>query len=148
MNSFAFSSDRPLRILLSAQNAEFKSHIHELVDRAYQNLHGASIAKADPVWVNAILAAAVQICADSRIQSYSTRALVQVFEDIIRVSEEHLREARRHAAMAANAFYLRETVLDNTLAASAECATVKPAQSTVMSIAVAELSRLRMSSDN
>jgi hypothetical protein len=148
MNSFAFSSDRPLRVLLSAQNTEFKTHVCDLVARAYHNMHGTPIAKADPVWVNAIIASAVQICMDERIQTYSTRALVQVFEDIIRVSEEHLREAKRHASMAANAFYLRETVLDNTLANRSEIATMNSAQSTVMSVAIAELSRIRATSEN
>jgi hypothetical protein len=98
--------------MLSAQNAEFKAHITELVGRAYFNLKNAPLASADAAWANAIVASAVHTCSDERVASRSTRALVHLFEDIIRVSEEHLRESRRHAAMATNAFYLRETVLD------------------------------------
>lgn len=140
MTSFAFSSDRPLRVLLSVQNAEFKSHIAELVARAYHNLHGAHISSADAQWANAIIASALHICMDNRVQQKSTRELVHLFEDIIRVSEEHLRESRRHASMATNAFYLRETVLDHVAANSNAPST---ARSTVVHIEPITVSRLR-----
>lgn len=140
MTSFAFSSDRPLRVLLSVQNAEFKSHITELVGRAYYNIHGSALFTADSQWANAIIASALHICMDARIQQKSTRDLVHLFEDIIRVSEEHLRESRRHASMATNAFYLRETVLDHTLASNDS---VTSLQSTIVRIEDANISRLR-----
>lgn len=140
MSSFAFSSDRPLRVLLSVQNAEFKSHITELVSRAYYNLHGAPITTADNQWANAIVASALHICMDTRVQQQSTRELVHLFEDIIRVSEEHLRESRRHASMATNAFYLRETVLDHM---TANTNTPSAVRSTIVSIEQVNVSRLR-----
>lgn len=140
MTSFAFSSDRPLRVLLSVQNTEFKSHITELVSRAYYNIHGAAIATADTQWSNAIIATALHLCMDTRVQQRSTRELVHLFEDIIRVSEEHLRESRRHASMATNAFYLRETVLDHAIANSN---TPDAVRSTVVSIEHVNVSRLR-----
>ena len=118
MSTFAFSSDRPLRVMLSAQNPEFKSHITDLVTRAYFNLKNAPLSSADPAWANAMIASAVHVCSDERVGQLSTRALVHLFEDLIRVSDEHIRESRRHASMATNAFYLRETVLDNLLATS------------------------------
>lgn len=113
MTTFAFSSDRPLRVLVSVPSAELKSHITDLVGRAYFNLHNAPISSTDPAWAAAIIATALHTCSDERVQHLSTRALVHLFEDIVRVSEEHLRESRRHASMASNAFYLREAVLDN-----------------------------------
>ncbi len=140
MTSFAFSSDRPLRVLLSVQNTEFKSHITELVGRAYYNIHNAELSTADSQWANAIVASALHICMDTRVQQKSTRELVHLFEDIIRVSEEHLREARRHASMATNAFYLRETVLDH-VAASNEAPT--RTYSTVVSLDQVNITRLK-----
>lgn len=145
MTSFAFSSDRPLRVLLSVQNTEFKSHITELVSRAYYNIHGAPIATADCQWANAIVASALHICMDMRVQQQSTRELVHLFEDIIRVSEEHLRESRRHASMATNAFYLRETVLDNV---SANGNTPNNVRSTIVNIEQVNISRLRTRPQN
>lgn len=138
MTAFAFSSDRPLRVLLSVQNAEFKSHIADLVGRAYFNLHNTPLSSADAGWANAVIASAVHICSDERVQQHSTRTLIHLFEDIIRVSEEHLREAKRHSAMACNAFYLRETVLDNMLNTSQSLAT-----DTTIVRAVSEATRLR-----
>ena len=138
MTTYAFSSDRPLRVLLSVPNAELKAHITDLVGRAYFNMYNKPFTSADSAWANAIIASAMHICSDERVQQHSTRALVHLFEDIIRVSEEHMRESRRHASMAINAFYLRETVLDNMLQS------VQPlsAESTVVRI-VSEAGRLR-----
>ncbi len=145
MTSFAFSSDRPLRVLLSVQNAEFKSHVTELVSRAYFNIHGANISTADNQWANAIIATALHICMDARVQQRSTRELVHLFEDIIRVSEEHLRESRRHASMATNAFYLRETILDHTLSSANSPTSAQP---TVVSIEKLDIARLHTRKQN
>lgn len=138
MTSYGFSSDRPLRVLLSVQNPEFKSHITELVGRAYFNLHSAPLSSADQQWANAVIASALHICSDERMQQHSPRTLIHIFEDIIRVSEEHIRESRRHASMAINAFYLRETVLDNVLSER----NALNANSTVVRL-VSEATRLR-----
>jgi hypothetical protein len=140
MTTFAFSSDRPLRVLLSVQNTELKSHISELLARAYYNIHGTAITTADSHWVDAMTASALHICMDSRLQQQSNRDLLHLFEDIIRVSEEHLKESRRHASMATNAFYLRETVLDN---ASFAESMAQAAQSTIVTLDKTHLSRLR-----
>jgi hypothetical protein len=98
-----------------AANPELKNHVTDLLSRAYFNLHATSLASADPRWVSAITAAGLQLCLDSRMEHFSPRTLVQLFENVIRISEEHLRESRRHAAMASNVFYLKETSLDAML---------------------------------
>jgi hypothetical protein len=57
---------------------------------------------------------------DERTRALSPRELVHLFENVIRISEEHLREAHRHAAMASNVFYLKETSLDAVLVETQE----------------------------
>lgn len=96
-----------------ATNPEFKSRIVEILARAYHNLHGHGINTADPLWADSITATALQLGLDERTHKLSARELVHLFENVIRISEEHLREARRHAAMANNVFYLKETALDS-----------------------------------
>jgi len=93
-------------------NPELKARIGELVSRAYHNIHGLNFAHAEPAWANSISATALQLSLDERVRNLSTRELVHLFENVIRISEEHLREARRHAAMASNVFYLKETAID------------------------------------
>lgn len=115
MQEFSIAFGRVSRATFSA-TPELKTHITDLVNRAYYNLHNMPIGAADTQWASAITAAAMQLCLDSRVQQLSTRELLHLFENIIRVSEEHLREAKRHAAMASNVFYLKETALDATLA--------------------------------
>ena len=87
----------------------------DLLNRAYFNLHAAPITSAEPQWVAAITGAALQLCLDTRVESLSVRELIHLFENVIRISEEHLHEARRHTAMASNVFYLKETSLDAVL---------------------------------
>ena len=96
-------------------NPELKNEVTELVNRAYYNLHGTALTHADQAWAGTIIAAAMQLCLDSRVRELNTRELLNLFQNVIRVSEEHTREARRHAAMASNVFYLKETALDATL---------------------------------
>jgi cell division protein ZapA (FtsZ GTPase activity inhibitor) len=100
-------------------NPELKTYVTDLVNRAYFNLHGKSTASADEQWLAAIVAAATQLCLTERVQQLGTRDLVQLFENVIRVSEEHVRAARRHTAMATNVFYLKETAFDAAFTATA-----------------------------
>jgi hypothetical protein len=112
MQEFSVAFSRVSRAAIAA-NPELKHHVTELLTRAYFNIHGKSFAYADPAWANSITAAGLQLCLDERVSNLSPRELVHLFENIIRISEEHLREARRHAAMATNVFYLKETALDS-----------------------------------
>jgi len=114
MQEFTVAFGRVSGAAISA-NPELKNHVTDLLNRAYFNLHAVPLSSAEPRWVSAITAAGLQLCLDARIQHFSPRALVQLFENVIRISEEHLREARRHAAMASNVFYLKETSLDALL---------------------------------
>lgn len=114
MQEYSVAFGRVSRATLAA-NTELKSHVTDLVSRAYFNLHNAAFAHADTQWASAILASALQLCMDPRVQKLSTRELIHVFENVIRISEEHMREAKRHAAMANNVFYLKETAMDSML---------------------------------
>ena len=114
MQEFSIAFGRVSRATFAA-NPELKTHITDLVNRAYFNLHNMPLGAADGQWASAITAAAMQLCLDSRVQELTTRELIHLFENVIRVSEEHLREAKRHAAMASNVFYLKETALDAVL---------------------------------
>lgn len=111
---FSVAFGRVSRATFTA-NPELKLHVTDLVNRAYYNLHGVSSTNADAQWLNSIAAAAMQLCLDARVRELNTRDLIHLFENVIRISEEHLREARRHAAMASNVFYLKETALDAAL---------------------------------
>jgi hypothetical protein len=114
MQALSVAFGRVTRSTFSA-NTELKSHITDLVGRAYFNIHAQPISNADIQWSGAVIAACLQLSLDERAQTLPTRELIHLFENVIRVSEEHLREARRHAAMASNVFYLKETALDATL---------------------------------
>ncbi len=116
MNDYSIAFGKVSRAGFSA-NPELKAFVVDLVNRAYFNLHGVSGTIADEKWMAAIAASAVQLCLDERVQQLSTRELIHLFENVIRVSEEHLREAKRHASMAHNVFYLKETVLDTIIEA-------------------------------
>lgn len=111
MQEFSLAFSRVSRAAIAA-NPELKNHVDELVTRAYFNLHGRALHHADPAWVAGITAACLQLSLDARVTPLSPRERVHLFENVIRISEEHLREAARHAAMAANVFYLKETALD------------------------------------
>lgn len=114
MQDFSLAFGRVTRSTMAA-NPELKNHVTDLLNRAYSNLHATPLSSADPQWAASITGAALQLAFDSRVQSMSVRETIRLFENIIVISEEHLREARRHAAMASNAFYLKETSLDALL---------------------------------
>lgn len=117
MQEFSVAFGRVTRSAMAA-NPELKNHVNDLLARAYFNIHGTHMANADPQWASAIHGAALQLCLDARVSSLSVRELIHLFENVIRISEEHLREARRHTAMASNVFYLKETSLDAVLVES------------------------------
>ena len=142
MQEFSVAFGRVSRAAIAA-NPELKSHVTELLTRAYFNLHSTSFAHADPQWANAITAAALQLCLDARVRDMAPRELIQLFENVIRISEEHLRESRRHAAMAANVFYLKETSLDAVLVESSE-ETFHAVATTVLGTKLAHTGRLRV----
>lgn len=139
MQDFHLAFGRVTRATFSA-NPELKAQVTALVSRAYDNLHGKSLNSADATWTTAIIAAGLQICLDERAKNATPRELVQLFENIIRVSEEHYREARRHAAMAGNVFYLKETALDAALLEAAH--TPDHAASTVLGVKIAIPTRM------
>lgn len=111
MQEFSLAFSRVSRSAIAA-NPEMKARVLELLSRAYHNIHGNPLMAADPAWVNSMTATSLQLSLDERVSNLSPRELVHLFENVIRISEEHLREARRHAAMASNVFYLKETALD------------------------------------
>ncbi len=111
MQEFSLAFSRVSRSAIAA-NPEFKARVVELLARAYHNLHGLNFAQADANWASSITATAMQLSLDERVRNLSPREIIQLLENVIRISEEHLREARRHAAMASNVFYLKETALD------------------------------------
>ena len=111
MQEFSLAFSRVSRSAIAA-NPELKTHVTELLARAYFNLHASALIHADAAWVNSLTAACLQLSLDDRVRGMSPREIVHLFENVIRISEEHLREAHRHAAMAANVFYLKETALD------------------------------------
>ena len=117
MQEFSVAFGRVTRAAIAA-NPELKNQVSDLLNRAYFNLHGTPIANADAQWVSAISGAALQLCLDARVEALSVREIIHLFENVIRISEEHTREARRHAAMASNVFYLKETSLDAVLVES------------------------------
>ena len=145
MNEHTLAFSRVSRAAIAA-NPELKNTVTELVTRAYYNLHAAPITGAEPNWVQSIIAAALQLALDERVQAMSGREMIQLFENVIRISEEHMREAKRHAAMASNVFYLKETSLDAQLLEN-RMAPSRNAATTVLSVAVSHTGRLRAVSD-
>jgi hypothetical protein len=99
----------------SGSNPEFRAQVTDLVSRAYFNIHGVNIASADASWATTIITACMQLCMEERARELSSRELIHLFQNVIRISREHQREAKRHAAMALNVFYLKETALDSSL---------------------------------
>lgn len=142
MQEFSIAFGRVSRAAFSA-NPELKTHITDLVNRAYYNIHNMALSNAEPQWASAVIAAALQLCMDARVQNLSTRELIHLFENVIRVSEEHLREARRHAAMASNVFYLKETALDAALNEHEDTAEIKHAATTVLGMHAGHSGRLQ-----
>jgi hypothetical protein len=96
----------------SSATPDMREYVSSIYARAYYTIHGQHISTADPAWANAINATCLQLYKDPRIATLDTRALLHCFENVIRVSEEHLKISKRHAAMALNVFYLKETALD------------------------------------
>jgi hypothetical protein len=131
MQEFSLPSGKNVRAA-SSSNPEFRSHIAELVGRAYFNIHGVGLNTADQQWANTIIAACMQLCMEERAQELNSRELIQLFQNVIRISEEHLREAKRHTAMATNVFYLKETALDSSLYEQVQAASYQRAITTVM----------------
>jgi hypothetical protein len=96
-------------------NPDTREYIANLMNRAHMNLHGISLNNAEHSWSNAMITAGIQLYKDARVYNLSSREIVQLFENVIRVSEEHLKISRRSASMAVNVFYLKETALDNAI---------------------------------
>lgn len=140
MQDFSIAFSRVSRAAIAA-NPELKAHVTEFVGRAYYNIHALPLSAAEPAWANAIIAAGLQLALDARVQGMSGRELIYLFESVIRISEEHLHEARRHAAMAANVFYLKETSLDAALVEN-RSAPAHHATSSVLGTAIAHSGRL------
>lgn len=140
MQAFSLAFSRVSRAAISA-NPEFKSQITDLVNRAYTNIHNQPISAADAPWANAVIASALQLCMDARVSEFTQRELIQLFENVIRISEEHLREARRHSAMSSNVFYLKETALDATMNLAQQLH--NHAESTVVGMRIAHGGRVR-----
>lgn len=145
MHNFSVAFGRVTRATFST-NPELKAQIAELVARAYANLHGQPFQNADAQWANAVIAACLQLSLDARAKNLPARELIHVFENVIRVSEEHLREAKRHAAMASNVFYLKETALDASLFEQRH--TPDYAASTVMGLKIAIPTRVMTPEDS
>lgn len=85
-----------------------------LINRAYQNIYGMAMP-ADPIYQQTIFNAAYPVMTDRRARTMNEKLLLRTFEDIIRISDEHHREAQKHLAKANNAVYLRETALDKAV---------------------------------
>lgn len=139
MQDFSVAFGRVTRATIAA-NPELKSQVNDWLNRAYFNLHGTSISAADPQWVSSITGSALQLCLDQRTSTLTSREFVQLFENVIRISEEHIRESRRHTAMAFNVFYLKETSLDATL--QEDTAPYKSASPKVVSVNMAHSGRV------
>lgn len=97
---------------VSAISPDTREYIVDLMNRAHMNLHGTSLTTADTTWASAMVATGLQLYKDPRMANFGSRELVQLFENAIRVSEEHVKVSKRHASMALNVFYLKETALD------------------------------------
>lgn len=130
MQEFSLAFGRVSRSTI-AMNPELKARVAELIARAYHNIHGLNLTSADTAWASSISATALQLSLDERVRHLSPREMVQLFENVIRISEEHLREARRNAAMASNVFYLKETALD-AIAVDAHEATYHAVATTIL----------------
>lgn len=144
MQEFSLPSGKNIRAA-SSSNPEFRNHISDLVARAYFNIHGVALNTADQQWANTIIAACMQLCMEERTQEHNSRELIHLFQNLIRISEEHIRESKRHAAMAVNVFYLKETALDSSLYEQSQAAHYQRATPTVVGgLQVAHSGRVRI----
>lgn len=114
MHNSHFPSDVHHKGLSEQEYVIIKEQTWFLVSRAYQNIYGLNIP-TDPHYQQTLLNAAMGLRLDNRAKYMSERDLLHVFEDIIRISDEHQREAQQHLSKASNAVYLREMALDNAL---------------------------------
>lgn len=143
MQEFSLPSGKTTRAA-SSSNPEFRSHIADLVGRAYYNIHGVAIASADKNWANTMITACMQLCMEERTRELNSRELIHLFQNAIRISEEHLRESKRHAAMAMNVFYLKETALDSALYEQSIAASYQRATTTIVGMQLAHSGRVRL----
>ena len=141
MQGYSSASDTFPRSF-SVSSPEFRAYVTELVGRAYFNIHGLNIGHADGQWASLITAACMQLCLEERARDLPSRELVQLFQNVIRISGEHQREAKRHAAMAMNVFYLKETALDSSLYEQSFASHYRRATPTIVGLNVALSGRL------
>lgn len=99
---------------LAPNMSDSKERAWFLINRAYQNIYGMALP-SDPIYQQTIFNAAYPVMIDRRARSMNEKLLLRTFEDIIRISDEHHREAQKHLAKASNAVYLRETALDKAV---------------------------------
>ena len=85
-----------------------------LLNRAYQNIYGMNMP-SEPQYQQTLFNAALHLMLDKRARGLSEKQLLTTFEDIIRISDEHHREATKHLSRAGNPVYLRETALDKAM---------------------------------
>ncbi|MBN8542790.1 MAG: hypothetical protein J0M34_00820 [Alphaproteobacteria bacterium] len=143
MQEFSLPSGKTIRAV-SSSNPEFRNQIAEHVARAYYNIHGLNITSADPQWTNTIIAACMQLCMEDRAHGLTSRELINLFQNVIRISEEHVRESKRHAAMATNVFYLKETALDSALYEQSLASHYQRATTMVVGMQVSHSGRVRL----
>lgn len=143
MQEFSRPSGKNIRAA-SSSNPEFRNHISELVTRAYYNTHGVALNTADQQWANTLIAACMQLCMEDRAKELNSRELIHLFQNVVRISQEHLRESKRHAAMAMNVFYLKETALDSALYEQSVASNYQRAIPTVVGLQVAHSGRVRL----
>jgi hypothetical protein len=141
MRDFSSGSDKFPRSF-SSSSPEFRAYVTELVSRAYFNIHGLNLTHADAQWSSLIIAACMQLCLEDRARDLPARELVQLFQNVIRISGEHQREAKRHTAMAMNVFYLKETALDSSLYEQSFASHYRRATPTIVGLNVALSGRL------
>lgn len=108
------ASESASRAFQSHEGSALRERAWYLISRAYQNLYGQAMP-ADEDYRHTLCHAAYQLMLDPRAEQMNDKALLQAFEDIIRISDEHTREARKHLSRASNPVYLREMALDNAL---------------------------------
>jgi hypothetical protein len=85
-----------------------------MLSRAYANIYGLPFPTC-ATYRKTISDAANSVLRDGRTDHFSDRERLQIFEDIIRISDEHTRLAAQHSSRASNPVYLRETALDNAI---------------------------------
>ncbi len=117
------------------------SRTEQLLRRAFENIHGHSFrdGRDDSSWWDALMTAAINLSDDARLESYTERDLLKLFEDVIRISNEEYALAQQHMSRATSSLYLSEMARDNFLAKEKERAErhIDDAASTVTTLQVA-----------